>query len=157
MLDQGVGVARVVRAYLATPTLVVTTSSRPSTFTGRRSSATILRAIVAASSGPDRLLSTTGNSSPPMRATVSSSRRLARRRAAISTSSLSPTAWPRLSLMRLKRSRSTNITASRQRRRAAWSELDLQAVVEQAAVGQAGERVVIGEVADARLGLLGAG
>ena len=51
------------------------------------------------------------NSSPPRRATVSASRTLSARRRETSTSSRSPTTWPRMSLTSLKRSRSSISTA----------------------------------------------
>jgi aminobenzoyl-glutamate utilization protein B len=50
--------------------------------------------------------SSSTNSSPPMRATVSCSRTACERRSLTSFSSLSPQAWPSVSLMCLKRSRS---------------------------------------------------
>ena len=53
----------------------------------------------------------TANSSPPSREAVSSLRRLDRTRCAVSTRTWSPAAWPRLSLIVLKLSRSMNSTA----------------------------------------------
>jgi hypothetical protein len=51
------------------------------------------------------------NSSPPKRATMSPGRRLSRSRAAISASTASPAAWPKVSFTALKRSTSATITA----------------------------------------------
>ncbi|MNR50224.1 hypothetical protein D3C85_1697120 [compost metagenome] len=52
------------------------------------------------------------NSSPPIRATVSSSSTQPSRRVAMSLSMRSPAAWPRESLIGLKRSRSRNINTT---------------------------------------------
>ena len=68
-------------------------------------------------------------------------------RCATSSSSPSPCAWPRASLTALKSSRSTNSTAICASSRAARVERVLDAVVEQRAVGEPGERVVEGAVA----------
>ena len=90
------------------------------------------------------------NSSPPRRATVSPSRSTERSRSAMLRSSSSPALWPRLSLTNLKWSRSMNTTAIgahvalREHRLA-------QAVVQQVAVGQPGERVVVGLVLELHL------
>ena len=71
----------------------------------------------------------------------------ARSRCATATSSRSPTWWPRLSLTILKRSRSRNRTASgRSGWRAGRASALVEAVEEQRAVGQAGQRVVQGVV-----------
>ena len=60
------------------------------------------------------------NSSPPMRDTVSTSRTQAHSRRAASSSTASPKRWPNLSLMVLKRSRSTIINATMFWLRLAW-------------------------------------
>ena len=79
---------------------------------------------------------------------MSADRRQPRRRPATPTRSSSPTPWPIPSLMALKSSRSTNRTAtccsSRDSRASACSI----AVVEERAVGQLGERIVEGAVAE---------
>ena len=82
------------------------------------------------------------NSSPPNRATVSLGRSAWRRRGAAAASSSSPTWWPRLSLTSLKRSRSRNRIAASESLAAEPRERVLEAVDEQHAVGQPGERVV---------------
>ena len=82
------------------------------------------------------------NSSPPRRATVSPSRTAACSRSPTWRSTSSPKLWPRLSLMTLKWSRSMNTTAIE--RVALREHRLLQAVVEEVAVGQPGERVVVG-------------
>ena len=109
-------------------------------------SASRMRAAVARAAGSVTLSSSTPNSSPPSRAAVSgrAGRRVSRR--ATSCSRRSPSAWPRASLAALKSSRSTNRTpTSASGARPAQRVLD--AVVEQRAVGQSGERVVEGAVA----------
>ena len=68
--------------------------------------------------------SSTANSSPPKRAAVSAPRMLWSRRRATSCRTSSPAAWPRLSLIVLKSSRSRKMTArprsSRRLRASAW-------------------------------------
>ncbi len=77
------------------------------------SSSMILPATVATALRSVTLSSSTMNSSPPQRDTVSPLRIAALRRWATIFSTWSPHWWPRLSLMRLKRSRSTNSKATR--------------------------------------------
>src|SRR5467141_1395143 len=81
---------------------------------------------------------TTKNSSPPSRATKSLARRTVRSRRATSISSPSPISWPCASLICLKPSRSMNTPASLAPRRR-----------EAGAVGQAGQRIAVGERGDA--------
>ena len=80
-------------------------------------------------------------------------------RRATAISSWSPTWWPSESLTSLKRSRSRNRTAAAARRRRALGAADrlVEAVEEQHAVRQAGERVVQRVVLEALLGLLAVG
>ena len=72
----------------------------------------IFRALKAASSPCSTWERSTTNSSPPSRLTVSDRRTQAINRPATDCSSLSPTPWPSESLIFLKWSKSTNITAS---------------------------------------------
>ena len=85
--------------------------SRPLSENGARSSDAIVSAIRRASPSSATGSRMIPNSSPPKRATVSPGRRLVARRWPTAISSRSPTAWPTLSLMTLKRSRSSMITA----------------------------------------------
>ena len=89
----------------------LTSSSRSSITTGCESCSITFCATCAMSEERLTSGSTTTNSSPPMRQMVSPTRSCFTRRLATSFSSASPTAWPSESLMVLKRSRSTNITA----------------------------------------------
>ena len=82
------------------------------------------------------------NSSPPSRAIVSASRSVARRRGAASTRSRSPLAWPSVSLISLKRSRSITITATPASSRCGATDHLSDAILEQDTVGQLGERIV---------------
>ena len=94
------------------------------------------------------------NSSPPKRATESDARIACASREPICCSSQSPLSWPRLSLTTLKRSTSMNTTANRPPRAARAGERVLEAVAEQRAVGQPGQRVVqrlVGERVGGRL------
>ena len=103
--------AAVISRRNATPMLVVSVSARPSTSSGSAMLATILRATICGSSTlltPSRMIT---NSSPPRRATVSVVRTLCCSRRANALSTSSPAAWPRLSLMPLKRSMSRYISA----------------------------------------------
>ena len=84
------------------------------------------------------------NSSPPMRATVSLSRRLPWRRWLSATSRRSPMAWPRLSLIALKRSTSRKATATSSPVRATRRRRHVQPVVEQPPVRQSRQLVVGG-------------
>ena len=89
--------------------------------------------------------SSTANSSPPVCATVPPGHHVRCMRPATACSSASPTLWPRVSLSCLKRSRSENSRAPRcHGLRVARS--CLQPLEQQAAVGQAGEGVVVGQV-----------
>ena len=97
------------------------------------------------------------NSSPPRRATVSGGRELASRRRPTSRSMASPASWPRLSLTSLKSSRSRNRTARESGSRPAAVEGMLQAIAEQGAVGQLGQRIVEGAVGELALQVLALG
>jgi hypothetical protein len=101
--------------------------------------------------------SSTVNSSPPWRATVSDSRTQPTMRRAASTSRRSPASWPRVSFTSLKRSRSMYITATLSWERWAFFISSAEPVVEQAAVGQAGEGVVVGLHPHQGFGLLAFG
>ncbi len=94
------------------PMLQVVLSMCPPTFSGMASARMTLRATWAASSAWLRPSRVTTNSSPPRRDKVSPLRMHAVIWLATSLSSRSPTWWPSESLMFLKRSRSTNSTAS---------------------------------------------
>ena len=75
----------------------------------------------------------------------------AARRSLMATSRRSPRLWPRLSLTTLKWSRSRKSTATRRWWRRARARAPVEAVDQQRAVGQAGERVVGGLVGQAVL------
>ena len=139
------------RGNRLTPMLTVATSARPSIITGADSTSLMRVAAMPTSSGALTLCSTTTNSSPPMRTTMSAGRTAARTRLAISCSSLSPTSWPRESLMCLKRSRSRNSTASicpvSWQRAMRLGQVRLQ----EQAVRQARQVIVIGELVEALL------
>ncbi|MNC20794.1 hypothetical protein D3C75_687570 [compost metagenome] len=100
----------------AMPILAVTKNSRFSSTNGRtrlpRMFSATWMARFRAISRVGRGCSSRVNSSPPMRATVSSSSTQASRRRAMSLSMRSPAAWPRESLIGLKRSRSRNISTT---------------------------------------------
>ena len=66
------------------------------------------RAAMRTADGMSAFSAISTNSSPPRRASVSSSRATVCRRRATSASAMSPIAWPWLSLISLKRSRSRN-------------------------------------------------
>ncbi|VTQ30710.1 Uncharacterised protein [Pseudomonas aeruginosa] len=74
--------------------------------------AMMLSAMRRASAPDASGASRTANSSPPRRATRSLSRNCPRMRMAMLTSTVSPAAWPRRSLISLKRSLSMNSTAN---------------------------------------------
>ena len=93
------------------------------------------------------------NSSPPWRATTSDERVDIRSRLATSHSSWSPAPCPKLSLTSLKSSRSTYSTATPVPVRSAAGQRQLQVLLEQDPVGQAGQRVVVGEPRQLLLGL----
>ena len=82
------------------------------------------------------------NSSPPSRAAVSLARSTERSRSANVTSTRSPIGWPSSSLIALKPSRSMISTQVGRVLAAAALEGVPQPVLEQQAVGQAGQRVV---------------
>ena len=102
----------------AMPTLAVTVKLRPSSVKGRCSASITRRAAASAPAASERCTSST-NSSPPRRATLSIWRTPAARRSPISTSTRSPKAWPRVSLMCLKWSRSSCSSAKGSPSRAA--------------------------------------
>ena len=79
-------------------------------------SARLVAAITSVVSGES-----TPNSSPPIRATVSLARTVSRNRSATSCSSTSPAWWPSVSLISLKRSRSSTMIASDELERSAAS------------------------------------
>ena len=106
------------------------------------------------SGGSSRSASSIRNSSPPGRATRSVSRVASRRRSATRTISSSPASWPRLSLTSLKLSMSTEMTATPSPCRRARASESSKQLVEQDAVGQAGQLVVVREERDLLLGLL---
>ena len=99
------------------------TSSVPTRIGALRASA-MRSATRSAISVVPPVSSSSANSSPPNRATVSPGRADALSRSPTTTSSWSPTGWPRLSFTTLKSSRSRNSTAtgpsSRSARSSAW-------------------------------------
>ena len=94
------------------------------TRSGIASDSSTRSAVSAASWTSSMSSSRSANSSPPKRAAVSLARTLVARRFATSASTSSPAAWPRLSLIVLKSSRSRKTTAiprcSRRLRAIAW-------------------------------------
>ena len=115
---------------MASPTLAVTKTSLPSISKGASSERTTRLAMRRTSSWVPRRVSSSVNSSPPWRAsavctvldpTESVSRRQPTMRFPTSRSSSSPAACPRLSLIRLKPSRSTTPTATSESSRFACS------------------------------------
>ena len=95
---------------------------------------------------------TATNSSPPTRARVSLSRSVLRRRAAAMRSTASPTGWPRPSLTFLKPSRPTVATEKPWPERRACGDHHADPVRQQQAVGQFGQRIVGGHVAQPLFG-----
>ena len=93
---------------VAIPVLTVTTSSPPPQLSGCAIASPIRSAMPSASISPLSPSQRRTNSSPPKRASVSPMRNVLFSRSAIARSIWSPAAWPRLSLMSLKRSMSTN-------------------------------------------------
>ena len=79
-----------------------------------------------------------------MRATVSSLRIAVRSRSAACRSNSSPTAWPRLSLMALKRSRSRNNTALRQLLPLGARKRLRKTVQQERAVGETRQGIMVG-------------
>ncbi len=123
--------------------LASTSSVSPSIRNGSRSLVSSVWATSIASAGRSSSGSSTPNSSPPSRATVFwpvPSVRL--RRLATSSSRRSPAWWPSVSLISLKWSRSISITPEIVAVARAEVQRLLDAVLEQQAVRQAGERVV---------------
>ena len=134
------------------PTLADTlTSVAEHLRTARRSPRAADARRATAASGSEIPSIMTANSSPPSRAHVSSGRRQLSSRRATSISSSSPAAWPRLSLTVLKSSRSTKRTANRFWRRTPAVERVADAVGEERAVREPGQRVVERLVAELRL------
>ena len=95
----------------AMPILTPLNSSLSCTRTGSCIASMRRRARRAGASLPVMPCITIANSSPPRRATMSGVRRQSEKRRATTFSSSSPTTWPALSLITLKRSRSRNSTA----------------------------------------------
>ena len=131
------------------PMLAPTNDSAPWIRNGSSKASTTCLATCSGISCESRSGSSRRNSSDPCRATRSIVRATSRRREAAWRSSSSPAARPRLSLTMWKRSRSTNSTASpqpvappRPRQR------QLEVLLEEHAVGQAGDAVVARQVAD---------
>ena len=118
----------------------VTSSTRSATLAGARSTSALV-------------VRRSANSSPPRRAMVSHSRSSRRSRSAKATSRRSPAWWPRASLTSLKSSRSSSSSATGSPVRRASLEGLLEVVGEQRPVGQAGEGVVGGLLAEQLLGL----
>ena len=81
--------------------------------------------------------------------TPGSSPSAGRSRGPICCSSLSPTWWPRVSLISLKRSRSSSISAAPGAVRSRPASTCGEFAVQEHAVGQAGEAVVVGQVLQA--------
>src|SRR6266480_1121253 len=96
-----------------------TLSALPSTVNGRARIERMRCAITAASSAAFRPFHSSTKSSPPSRASVSSRLSVFCSRSATARSSASPAWWPSESFTSLKRSRSTQSTASWARLRAA--------------------------------------
>src|SRR3954454_2948371 len=135
--------------------LALRNSSSPSTWkAGARAS--VRRSDTATTSAVLRTVSSrTMNSSPPVRATVSSGRRQVSSRAPASRRSWSPTAGPRLSLTRAKRSMSTDRTAQDWRGgRAPPRGRAREPIAEERPVWQLGEVVVQELVLEVLLELL---
>ncbi len=100
----------------ATPMLAEARSERPSISAGSSSTSMRRWDSASTSSVPSGSSNTSSaNSSPPRRATRSFGRRQASRRAATVCSSLSPAAWPSVSLTSLKWSRSSASSATSRR------------------------------------------
>ena len=94
---------------------------------------------------PGSLTSST-NSSPPMRTTMSPPAMLARSRRAVSRSSSSPAACPRVSLIDLNWSRSRNSSARRRTGCRGTLQQGRQVIAQEQPVGQARQRIVSGQV-----------
>src|SRR4051794_4525805 len=135
-------VAPVPDCVVAMPMLAVTVMSRPSTQKCPESEPSSRSAIDRASHSPSSSSQSTTNSSPPKRATLSPDRTAPLSRSATCTRSWSPAAWPRLSLIHLKRSRSRNSTAARTTRPVVSCQGLTQAVEEQGPIGEARQGVV---------------
>mmetsp|Transcript_1043 Transcript_1043/g.2737 ORF Transcript_1043/g.2737 Transcript_1043/m.2737 type:complete len:227 (+) Transcript_1043:1417-2097(+) len=92
----------------ATPTLAVTFSGPAAVWKGRDAMASRSRSPRRCSASASACGQTTANSSPPRRTARSTGRSVSRRRSPMPLSTASPTAWPKLSLMRLKWSTSSS-------------------------------------------------
>ena len=91
------------------------------------------------------------NSSPPWRLTVSAPRTADSRQAPPAAAPGRPTAWPRVSLICLKRSRSRNSSARRSRRRRGVAMALRETVHQQHAVGQCRQARPVSAVRDSSL------
>src|SRR5712691_7446078 len=120
---------------VATPTVAVETTEPSARAKGSPNAWTMRSANASTVSASAAFSMSSANSSPPSRATVSESRTTAESRVPAATSSSSPTLWPIVSFTTLKSSRSTKSTPA-----------VVRPVLEQQAVGQAGQRVVEGPV-----------
>src|SRR3954470_19864469 len=152
-------------ATIEMPMLARVTSSFCSSASGTARASRMRSAVSAASCADSTPSSSTANSSPPKRAAVSLARMLVARRLATSSRTSAPAAWPRLSLIVLKASRSMKMTArpmwlrrARSGARGAGAGAPrvggapggrdgvAHAIGEQRAVGEAGGRIVEGLV-----------
>ena len=127
---------------IETPTLASIETSAEPTRNGSSSACSTRSATASASASDSRSSARITNSSPPSRATVSVSRSISARRSETEISRWSPTAWPRLSLIALKRSRSMNSSAIGPLRAAQPRDRLARAVHQQQPVRQLRERVV---------------
>ena len=130
------------------PRLERTMISFWSSRSGSRSDSRTRSAVSAASCALTTSSSRIANSSPPKRAAVSLARMLVARRSATSRRTSSPAAWPRLSLIVLKSSRSRKMTAMPLLLATVARDGVAHALDEQRAVGQVGDRVVEGLVGE---------
>ena len=143
----------VLSEVMAAPMLARITTCRPWNSNGERSASRIrsaARRVPASSVSSSRI----ANSSPPNRAVVSSGRITARRRSATATSSWSPASCPSESLTVLKSSRSEKRTDTAPVAASLPGQRVRDAVAEEGAVGEAGQRVVEGLVLELHLELL---
>ena len=138
------------------PRLPRSASSLCPATTGSASASRMRSAASAASWLLATSSSSTANSSPPKRAAVSAPRMLWSSRRATSCSTSSPAAWPRLSLIVLKSSRSRKMHGEAALLAPAAGERVAHALGEQRAVGQPGHAVVerlVGQLLFERLAL----
>ena len=119
-------------------------SSRSGSSSDSRTRSAVSAASCALTTSSSRM----ANSSPPKRAAVSVARMLVARRSATSRRTSSPAAWPRLSLIVLKSSRSRKMTAMPLLLAAVARDGVAHALDEQRAVGEVGDRVVEGLVGE---------